>query len=93
MELSILFAQWRVEAVRTFSPRGYTLQTLEAIRSQDLIVAAGMLLENAKGRAGRRFKQWKFIFWKVWTTSVNYKCMGWQVQAPPIASDTNAQHV
>ena len=93
MELSILFAQWRVEAARTFSPRGYALQTLEAIRPQDLIVAAGTLLENAKGRDGRRFKRWKLIFWKVWTTSVNYKCMGWQVQAPPIASDTNAQHV
>ena len=72
-----------------FSPRGYALQTLEAIRSQDPRVAAGTLLENA----GRRFKRWKLIFWKVWTTSVFYKCMGWQVQAPPIASDTNAQHV
>ena len=47
---------------------------------------------TTKERAARKAKRYKLIFWKVWTTSVFYKCLGWHV-APPIASDNNAQHV
>ena len=65
---------------------------METIRSQDPRLAATAVFETAKENAGKKLKRWKLIFWKVWTTSVFYKCLGWNV-APPIATDTNAQHV
>ena len=92
MEFTILFIQRRIEAVQTFSPRQCVHQRLEWVRSQDPRVAAAEVLRATRERAARKAKRYKLIFWKVWTTSVFYKCLGWHV-APPIASDTNAQHV
>ena len=71
----MLFAQRKIEAARSANPVEYTLQSCVAICTTDPRVHARRMLELLKERARRKTKRSRLILWKIWTTSVFYKCV------------------
>ena len=92
----MLFAQRQIEAARSANPAEYTLQSCVSFCTTDPRVLARRMLERLKEHARRRTKRSRLIMWKIWTTSVFYKCVDKAsgTMAPQnYASEKNTQEV